>query len=319
VRPNMYSYTALISALARVGDWESAEKYFAEMNELSKTDPTVTPNRVTFSSMISAYEKAKKYDSAIAMYEQQLEAKIQPDLITYLSVIGACQASRDEKALRRAVDILENMHSSNLTGTPIMYFNLLAACVDHWEVAVQVLQGMQKHGVEVTPNMYNSVMQSLFLARQKDQAVDLAKQVDKNSVRLNHVFFDSVLKLCSDHGDFKSADAIHSIMVKSQVQVSPQCAGLIISAHMQGNNCIKAIESLSEEFEKAGVLPVLPARKEVVACVSEVLATEGDAPMLASSKTCEFSDISVQSEIDTVVVWSRVVEESRLEERTEGA
>ena len=55
VKPNMYSYTALISALARVGDWELAEKYFSEMSRLAETDLSVAPNRVTFSSMISVY------------------------------------------------------------------------------------------------------------------------------------------------------------------------------------------------------------------------------------------------------------------------
>ena len=37
VKPNMYSYTALISAISRVGDWELAEEYFAEMEARSDT------------------------------------------------------------------------------------------------------------------------------------------------------------------------------------------------------------------------------------------------------------------------------------------
>lgn len=318
VRPNMYSYTALISALARVGDWELAEKYFAEMTQLSKTDPTVAPNRVTFSSMISVYEKAKKFDSAIEMYERQLAANIQPDLITYLSVLGACQASRDELALSRAADILDNMHASKLTGTPMMYLNLLVACESNPKVALRVLSGMRQHGVEITPSMYNTVMQSLYTAGDKNNAVEIAKQADMQSVRLNHTFFDSVLRMCADAGDFVSADSIRVIMARSRIQMSPQCAGLIICAHMQGNDSAEAIDALNNQFNTEGVTPVLPVRKEMVESVHDVLtmvhdADRGHAPIsgevieikaIAAAKAFERSDLSVQSDVDAATVAS---------------
>jgi pentatricopeptide repeat protein len=294
VKPNMYSYTALISALAKVGDWESAERYFGHMKEAAKSDPDVTPNRVTFSSMISVYEKAKKYDSALRTFEEQLEANIQPDLITYISVLAACQASREKTALRQAVTILEKMHGSNLIGSRHMYLNLLSACTEHWEIALDIFRCICRQEMEITPSMYNAVMESLFLGGQKDHAVELAKQAHRNSIRLNHIFFYNVLKLCSDAGDSESSDAIRSIMLESDIQMSPQCAGLIVSAHMQSNKDIEAIEKLSDEFKSMGVFPVLPARKKVV----EHEALTADVQM--HHRTCELSDVSTQSELDTI-------------------
>ena len=53
IAPNTFSYSALISALARVGNWEQAEKYFNDLKEQAKTNPDMKPNTVTYAAMIS--------------------------------------------------------------------------------------------------------------------------------------------------------------------------------------------------------------------------------------------------------------------------
>ena len=301
VKPNMYSYTALISALARVGDWKLAEKYFSEMSTRAETDPSVAPNRVTFSSMISVYEKAGMFDSAIQVYERQIEAKIRPDLITYMAVLGACKASGEEKAMQRAAEIIDDMHASNLTATSMTYLNVIAACENHPQIALRMLRSMTKRNVEITPGIYNSVMNALYTGRLKDEAVQLAKSADRASVRLNHVFFDSVLKLCSEAGDYHSADALHRIMIRSGMRMSPQIAGLILCAHMQGNDSVEVIEQLNDRFRADGVIPLLPARKEVVECVHEVLSNTNNTVNdgLTTKVAYELSDMSAHSILDS--------------------
>jgi len=53
IEPNTYSYSALISALARVGNWQDAEKYFHELKLKSNRDPAMRPNTVTYAALIS--------------------------------------------------------------------------------------------------------------------------------------------------------------------------------------------------------------------------------------------------------------------------
>ena len=306
VKPNMYSYTALISALARVGDWKLAEKYFSEMTARAETDPSVAPNCVTFSSMISVYEKAGKFDLAIQLYERQIKAKIQPDLITYMSVLGACKGSGEEKMLERAAEIIEDMHASDLTATSTTYLAVMGACESHPQIALRILQGMTKRRVDITPGIYNAVMHALYNGGLKDDAVELAKRADRASVRLNHVFFDSVIKLCSEAGDYMSADIMHRIMIKSGMRMSPQIAGLILCAHMQGNDSVDQIERLNNRFRvECGVVPLLPARKEVVECVHEVLTNTNSSVKggLAADKAAyELSDKSTLSDVDATTM-----------------
>jgi len=53
IEPNTFSYSALISALGRVGNWQQAEHYFNQLVERSNTDPELRPNTVTYAAMIS--------------------------------------------------------------------------------------------------------------------------------------------------------------------------------------------------------------------------------------------------------------------------
>ena len=53
VKPNAFSYSALISALGRMGQWQDAERYFLQMKECSENDPTCKPNAIAYASMIT--------------------------------------------------------------------------------------------------------------------------------------------------------------------------------------------------------------------------------------------------------------------------
>ena len=53
IAPNTFSYSALISALAKVGNWQEAEVYFKDLREKAAVDPNMRPNTVTYAAMIS--------------------------------------------------------------------------------------------------------------------------------------------------------------------------------------------------------------------------------------------------------------------------
>lgn len=261
IKPNTFSYTALISALARVGEWRQAEEYFAEMKHKSVDDEEVRPNRVTFSSMISVYEKANKFDMAIETFEEQIAAGIEPDLITYASVLNACIRSGN---LAMVLKMLESMHSQGIVGPQQLYHNILAACTKEWEFALEVFLGMQCVGVDVTSTTLNMVMKSLCLGGRKDHALWLMEQARMAQMGLNYASHDHLLGLCSDCGDYRSADAVYASMVDAGMSISAHSAGLLLSAHMQGGDDVSHIEELNTKFEAQGIMPVLPVKQEVV-------------------------------------------------------
>lgn len=294
MKPNTFSYTALISALARVGDWQRAEVYFQEMKQIARTDTTVSPNRVTFSSMISVYDKANKFDMAMKTYKEQLDSNIQPDLITYASILTACQRAG---SLKNAVEIVDAMHAHGLLGPLQLYHNLLGECSDDWETALEIFCRMQSAEITVNAATFNLVVKALVAGGQKDHAVSLMKQADDIGVKLGAAFYEAVLGMCSDQGDFTSADETYESMKKNGLHLSGHLAGLILSAHMQGGDGVDAIKSLNVQFESQGIIPVLPVKQEVVEHNASPAAKLSDADVVTIDTSMTQDSINTNSDV----------------------
>jgi len=263
VKPNTYTYTALISSLARTGEWALAEQYFDEMKKkyAEEKDESVAPNRVTFSSMISAYEKANKFDKALQIFQEQIESGIEPDYISFSSVLNACLKGGDMKAVR---DVLESMHSQSIVGPQQLYDCVIAAYKSDWKGALEVFLGMQCVGVEVSSDTLNLIMKSLCMGEQKEHALWLVEEAKLADIELKPQSYESILALCAEQGDYKSADRVYACMRETKSELNGKLAGMILSAHMQGGSAVEKVRDLNEHFESLGISPVLPVKQEVV-------------------------------------------------------
>ncbi|KAL4529628.1 hypothetical protein Ndes2437B_g08800 [Nannochloris sp. 'desiccata'] len=255
ITPNTFSYSALISALARVGDWQQAERYFNELLEHSKTNSELRPNTVTYAAMISAYEKGRQLDKALAIFEAQIKARVDPDMITYSSLLSACERAG---AVDQAVEVLDTMHAQGLTGPRQMYNSVIAACGIRWKPALETFLGMQCAGVEATEQTATLLMASLCAAKQRDHALALLQQVAQAHWKLSLTAYTSLLKLLASLGDWRAADVCHAHMVYSGIRPDALAAASIVNAHAIGGDSIGA-EQLAQHFINTCILPRNPA------------------------------------------------------------
>lgn len=137
VRPNTFTYNALINAFARRGLVVKAEEYLAKMQELSTN---VDADRITYNSVINAYassRKAKKEGGqrALELFEEmKSNESIRPDSITYGSVIkcltnagGKANAEKAEELLNELEELYENSTDETLAPNTIIYNSVLNA------------------------------------------------------------------------------------------------------------------------------------------------------------------------------------------------
>ncbi|RLN58328.1 hypothetical protein BBJ29_004604 [Phytophthora kernoviae] len=80
-----HTYAILMDAHAVNGEFEGAQ---ALMNEL-KESPTLTANLVHYNIMLKACGKVSNLSSAFELYEEMKERKIQPDLVTFITMMHA--------------------------------------------------------------------------------------------------------------------------------------------------------------------------------------------------------------------------------------
>jgi pentatricopeptide repeat protein len=80
-----HTYAILMDAYAVAGDFESAQKL---MNQL-KASSNLSPNLVHYNVLLKACGKVSNLATAFQLYEEMKEHKIQPDLITYITMMHA--------------------------------------------------------------------------------------------------------------------------------------------------------------------------------------------------------------------------------------
>jgi len=120
IRPDVITYTAVIDAHARRGDYEGAMKVFMmQANDYKKEDNIFAkPNIITFNTMINACSKSDRDDipetaeqilTIIDVWHGRKDLQEGPNTITYSGVINCWSKSNRPEAPSRALAILETM------------------------------------------------------------------------------------------------------------------------------------------------------------------------------------------------------------------
>lgn len=78
VAPTVVTYSTLLDALGKYGQYESVREIFREMGASE-----CAPNVVTFNTMIDAFGRGGHYKEAVDLFDSMMEANVEPDHITY--------------------------------------------------------------------------------------------------------------------------------------------------------------------------------------------------------------------------------------------
>lgn len=88
LRPNVYTYGALMHACAKSRDFKKALGYLDLMQKQG-----ITPNLVVFTSVIEACSEAGKYKEALGVMDRMKSLGMKPDLTMINAAIKACSVS----------------------------------------------------------------------------------------------------------------------------------------------------------------------------------------------------------------------------------
>jgi hypothetical protein len=104
--PNSQTYTSVLSALGRCREWNSCLTAEALLHEIEESDfPGVSPSIIHYNAVLDAYAKSARADKAIYAHKILEKLKnnpdIQPNTITYNSVISTCANTFGDSSLRQ--------------------------------------------------------------------------------------------------------------------------------------------------------------------------------------------------------------------------
>ncbi|PIA38677.1 hypothetical protein AQUCO_02700122v1 [Aquilegia coerulea] len=118
--PDHVTYTTVVSALVKVGAMDRARQVLAEMARVG-----VPANRITYNILLKGYcqqvqiEKAKEL-----IHEMEIEAEIEPDVVSYNTVIDGCILVDDSAG---ALAYFNEMRARGISPSKVSYTTLMKA------------------------------------------------------------------------------------------------------------------------------------------------------------------------------------------------
>jgi len=194
VRPNTYTYSALISACSNAGDWDLAVDIFHRMKVAAASDPRCRPNQVTYNAIISASERGGHYDVCLACFRDMISSDACPDSVTYCSAINACQKLGNWEEAER---ILSIMHSHRFVASVGIYSTMIDYYATHssWEAALDVFLTMQMLGQSVDARCCHGLMLALEAGQQPDMAFQLIEAMWANEISIETSIYVAALRI----------------------------------------------------------------------------------------------------------------------------
>lgn len=183
VKPNAYSYSALIFALGNGGMWEEALAAFEEMKLAAKTDPQCQPSLISYSSAISACEKGHRADLAIDLYHAMVGEGIRPDRVVFLSLLEACIQEGDWS---NATSMLEVMHSHGFAASSRIYKYFLEELAAHGKSgeSLDLFLTLQMFGQDPDAGMCELLLECFAKDGRSDLASHLLKSMHEARIEL---------------------------------------------------------------------------------------------------------------------------------------
>lgn len=214
VHLNVIIYTTLIKGFSKSLELDQALKVF----EIMRKDSEIQPNNITFNSLIDCCVRCTDIPQAEAIFDDMKQSGVSPDLITYSTMIkGYCKIGKIENAL---VTLNEMDSSGRIKPDEVLYNSLLDGCckANELDLAHKVYLNMIALGISPSNVTYSILVKIYGKERNLNKALGVLDQMKENGVKPGLIVYTCLLQTCMKAKQIKIALQIFNDMKYSGVQ-----------------------------------------------------------------------------------------------------
>jgi len=247
---NPREYTIVISALGRVGQWQTALDLLREC-----IDNGLELNVVLYTAAISACDKARQLKPALKLLHEMRARGIEPNMYTYSAIISTCDKAKEPM---KALELLQQMKDEGIEPNEYAYTAAISACgkgTGLWRHAYDLIEEMRRRGVSPTVVTYNAMISTLEKSSQPKKALELLKDMEDAGISPNERTFNSLINACEKGGGlWETALKLLQQMEKCGIWPSVITYNAAISTCAKGSQPAKALE-LMKSMQIKGIKP----------------------------------------------------------------
>lgn len=240
-RPNMVTYSVLVTALCLIGRLDEVESVFHRMeNEGLGIDV------VFYSSWFCGYFREGNLLEALRKHRQMVDEGVGPDVISYTILVdGFSKEGHAEKA----VGILNKMVRDGFRPNLITYTAVILGFCKQGKMdqAFSVFQKVEELGIVADEFIYATLIDGVCRKGDLDRAFSLLEEMEEKGIKPSVVTYNTVINGLCKVGRTSEADEFSKEIVGDVVTYSTLLYGYIEDDNVQG------IMGTRERLEESGI------------------------------------------------------------------
>lgn len=196
-RPNFFTFSATISVCSKSRRLAETLWLFSEMKAAAQTDCSCRPDGVVYRLVIMCCHQESKFEEIVELYIEMSKEGIETDDQTLEHVLSSCM---EEKAWRVAMDVLDKLHSRDITLSTGQYASLIRLCVAEGDMnsAIEVFIMMQMMDVMPDASCCHSAMSSIKWLGDPCVGIQLLRDMNQCDISILPETYACILKQCMD-------------------------------------------------------------------------------------------------------------------------
>ncbi|KAJ7546044.1 hypothetical protein O6H91_08G021700 [Diphasiastrum complanatum] len=228
--------TALFQMYGKCQSAKDARKLFTELPER---------DLVAWNAMIAVFSQHGNRKTAFELLAEMKQDGLQPDKITFVSLLNACS---DSSALAdgKKIHILLDEYESTIVNALI---NMYSKC-GSLEDAESIFRVFPERDVV----SWNTMLTAYCHYGQSKAAVQLFGQMQREGVEIDNVTIVSILDACANLADLQEGRLIHAAVLKKPIAIDSVMATALVNMYGKSANLEEAQVVFDEVLERDGIL-----------------------------------------------------------------
>ncbi|XP_048493548.1 pentatricopeptide repeat-containing protein GUN1, chloroplastic isoform X2 [Beta vulgaris subsp. vulgaris] len=238
--------STMISVMGRLGKVDSARFVFD-----NAVNGGFGNTVYTYSALISAYGRSGLYQEAIGVFEMMKTQGLRPNLVSYNAVVDACAKAGVKFDVVN--DIYDEMLRNGVDPDRITFNSMLAVCKSGlWEEAMRLVTEMGMRGIDQDVFTYNTLLDVICKAGKMDLAFDIMSEMTAKSIMPNVVTYSTVIDGFAKAGRLEDSLGMFEEMKCAGIALDRVCYNASLSILLKLGRFKDAL-NVCKEMESCGI------------------------------------------------------------------
>lgn len=246
---NGFHYSAVLLAASVAQDHSMLYEWFERLQKDAKVEVGLSHYNI----MIDACARTVDAEGALNLLDEMMERGIDPNVITWTTVIALYSYRHDSDT---AQSVFDRMESSGILPNIITYGALMNAYVncENMDAVLLILDEVEKSDLETNSIIYNIVLKGYGLTRNIAGVRRVFDHMLRLGLQPDLYTYTGIINALCEHGSVAEADSVLEKMIQERVTPNVFTYSALMDGHLRTGNSQRARELYAEMLER-GIKP----------------------------------------------------------------